>query len=52
MNSSDNLPDKLEVLPSQPAHMLLHHYEPREAGGFQHLFNSKELLEAGAVERS
>lgn len=35
---NDNHPDNLEVLPSQRVHMIVHHYERREAAGVQHLF--------------
>lgn len=35
---NDNHPDNLEVLPSQRTHMIVHHYERREAAGIRHLF--------------
>lgn len=41
---NDNHPENLEVLPSQRAHMILHHYERREAEGVQHLFPVEDFL--------
>ena len=46
---NDNHPDNLEVLPNQRAHMLVHHYERREAAGVQHLFSAREILKANAT---
>lgn len=40
----DNHPDNLAVLPSQSAHMRLHHYQRREAAGVQHLFPIEVFL--------
>jgi hypothetical protein len=42
----DNHPDNLEVLPSQRAHMLVHHLERREARGQMPLFAREALLKA------
>ena len=40
----DNHPDNLEVLPDQRAHMIVHHYERREAAGVQHLFPAEDFV--------
>lgn len=36
---SDNHPGNLQVLPSQRAHALIHHYQRRESCGVQHLYS-------------
>src|SRR5699024_760499 len=41
----DNHPDNLAVLPSQSAHMRLHHYQRREAAGVRHLFPVEVFLQ-------
>lgn len=41
----DGHPANLEVLPSQRAHMLLHHYVWREARGVVHLWDLSTWLE-------
>ena len=45
---TDNHPDNLEVLPSQRAHMIVHHLERREAAGVVPLFDRATLLDARA----
>ena len=40
----DNHPENLEVLPSQSAHMIVHHYERRERAGVRHLFPLEAVL--------
>lgn len=42
----DNQPDNLQVLPSQRAHALLHHYRRREGRGIQHLYPLDAILAA------
>ncbi|MBA2665984.1 MAG: HNH endonuclease [Trueperaceae bacterium] len=44
---TDNHPDNLEVLPSQRAHMTVHHLERREATGVVALFDWRRFLTLG-----
>lgn len=42
--------ENVQVLPSQRHHMVVHHYERREARGVQHLFDLETVL--GLLEDS
>lgn len=44
-NFTNDVPENLQVLPSQRHHAVLEHYQRREARGIQHLFSLEEILE-------
>lgn len=44
-NDPRDNPDNLAILPSQRAHMRLHHYQQREKRGVQHLFPLETFLQ-------
>ena len=45
-NPLNNVPENLMVLASQRHHMMLEHYQDREANGVRHLFPLETWLEA------